>query len=295
MRVSGRIAIATMASLLGASLFTGTGAAQLPVALPALPSLTADMLLDIANVDAPQPGIGLQVHADFPDEAPLAIDGLEIHSLTANLTPEGDVVLVSAHNAEAGSDSGESTAECSDNAFAPTGVKWGSGDMPILWRMDRRSTPTELKDKATLLEVRSAHRVWPQAKSPCAEDDSVSFAYNYLGHTSKNPKYDKLNLVDFGSLGGGALAVNYTWYSGTRIVEVDLRMNKDDYNWSNVAGVKRYQVKNVVAHELGHQFGLDDLGDGHGALTMFARIGKGERNKVSLGRGDLRGAETLSP
>ena len=295
MRVSSRVAIATMAALLGASLFTGTGSAQLPVATPLLPSLTVDMLLDLANVEAPPQGVGLQVNALFPEENPLLLDGLEIYSFTANITPEGDVVLVSAQNAETASAGSESTAECSDNAFAPTGVKWSGDDMPILWRMDRRSTPAELKDKATLLEVRSGHRVWPQAKSPCTEDDSVSFAYNYLGHTSKNPKYDKVNVVDFGSLGSGALAVNYTWYSGTRIVEVDLRLNKDDYTWTNVAGVKRYQVKNVVAHELGHQFGLDDLGDGHGALTMFARIGKGERNKVSLGRGDLRGAETLSP
>ena len=72
-------------------------------------------------------------------------------------------------------------------------------------------------------------------------------------------------------------------------------MNKADYNWTNVAGVKRYQVRNVIAHELGHQVGLDDLANPHNGLTMFGQIGRGELNKVTLGRGDLKGASTIAP
>jgi hypothetical protein len=257
--------------------------------------LTPELLLDIAQVDAPPAGIGLQIHADFPTEAPLLLDGLTIHSLTADLTPEGGVITRSAHTTESSGGSDAQLGECDDPAFTPTGVSWTDGTMPILWRLDRRSTPEELKAEKTRLTIRSAHRVWPQAKTACSDQDRITFAYNYLGHTSKNPKYDHVNLVDFGSLGGGALAVNYTWYSGKDIVEVDLRLNKDDYTWSNVKGVHRYQVMNVVAHELGHQFGLDDLGDPHGKLTMFARIGKGEMGNTTLGQGDVRGAQTLSP
>jgi hypothetical protein len=281
-------------TLIAASLLAGTGSAQLPAGL--LPSLTPELLLEIANVEAPPAGIGLQVHADFPDENPLLIDGLAIHSFTADLTPEGGVITRSAHTGEsAGGASVDGLEECDDPAFTPTGVKWSEGTMPILWRLDRRSTPEELKFHKTKLTIRSAHRVWPQAQTSCNSPDKITFAYNYLGHTSKNPKYDHVNLVDFGGLGGGALAVNYTWYSGKDIVEVDLRLNKEDYSWTNVDGVHMYQVKNVVAHELGHQFGLDDLSDPHGGLTMYARIGKGEMGNATLGEGDLRGAQTLSP
>ena len=280
-------------ALLAGSLLVGTGTAQL-VGTGLLPSLTPELLLEIANVEAPPAGIGLQVHADFPDGNPLLIDGLAIHSFTADLTPEGGVITRSAHTGEAGGAGG--LDECNDPAFTPTGVRWAKNTMPILWRLDRRSTPEELKFDKTKLTIRSAHRVWPQAKTACSDKDRITFSYNYLGHTSKNPKYDRVNLVDFGSLGGGALAVNYTWYSGNNeIVEVDLRLNKDDYTWTNVEGVHMYQVGNVVAHELGHQFGLDDLSDPHGRLTMYARIGKGEMGNVTLGEGDLRGAQTLSP
>lgn len=296
MRGSARIAVAGFASLLGTSLFIGTGAAQLPIALPSLPSLTADMLLGIAKVDAPtEEGIGLEIHADFPEEAPLLLDGVEIYSFTVNITPEGEVILGSVQTAQTAGSGDQGTEECSDDAFAPSGRMWAAGDMPVRWVMNRRSTPEEIKPDATVLEIRGAHRVWAQAISECTDDDPISFAYDYAGVTIRHPERDHVNVVDFGALGGGALALNYTWFSGTKILEVDLRLNKEDYTWSNVAGVNRYQVKNIAAHELGHQFGLNDLGDPHGALTMFGRMGKGERNKVSLGQGDLRGAEVLSP
>jgi hypothetical protein len=52
---------------------------------------------------------------------------------------------------------------------------------------------------------------------------------------------------------------------------------------------------NVTTHELGHQVGLDDLGDPHGGLTMYGIIDKGEMSKTTLGFGDLKGAWAVSP
>lgn len=294
MRNVHRIVTGSLATLLLAgSLLAGTGSAV----TVALPSLTPALLLDIARVPAPPAGMGLQIHADFPSEHPLRLDGLTIYSLTADITPDGSVLTRSILTTEDfHSDAGPRVGECDDPTFVPTGVAWGAESMPILWRFDRRSTPTDLKEVKTLLTVRSAHRVWPQAQSTCSDRDHYSFGYNYLGHTAKNPKYDQANIVDFGALGQGALAVNSTWYTNAnKIVEVDLRLNKVDYKWTNVEGVSLYQVRNVVAHELGHQIGLDDLGSPHDGLTMFGQIGKGELNKVTLGRGDLKGANTLSP
>jgi hypothetical protein len=290
------MAAALAGGLMAGSLLVGTSSAQ--VSLPLLPSLTPELLLDIARVPAPAPGMGLQVHADFPSENPLLLDGLAIYSLTADITPDGSILTrnVITQAATAGGSGPAKVGECDDPTFLPTGVTWAADAMPILWRFDRRSTPEEIKADKTLLTVRSAHRVWPQAQSDCADRDHYSFAYNYLGHTAKNPKYDGTNMVDFGDLGQGALAVNSTWYtSSNRIVEVDLRLNKADYAWTNLEGVNRYQVRNVIAHELGHQVGLDDLGAPHQGLTMFGEIGRGELNKVTLGRGDLKGAATIAP
>lgn len=287
------IVTALAGALFAGSLMAGTGVAQ----VAALPSLTSSLLLDIARVPAPDPGMGLQVHADFPKENPLVLDGVSIYSLTADITPDGTLLARTVlTDADFAATVPAAVGECDDPAFVPTGVTWAKESMPILWRYDRRSTPDEVEIEKTLLTVRSAHRVWPQAQSNCADKDHYSFAYNYLGHTAKNPKYDDTNIVDFGDLGQGALAVNSTWYTSTnKILEVDLRLNKTDYSWTNVEGVKRYQVRNVIAHELGHQVGLDDLANPHDGLTMFGQIGRGELNKVTLGRGDLRGASTIAP
>ena len=158
-----RFAVAVLTgAVLAGSLLTSTSTAQ--VSVPALPSLTTELILDIARVPAPEPGIGLQIHADFPTENPLVLDGLTIYSLTADITPEGTVltrtVLTREDFATAGSDSGAGVGECDDPAFVPTGVVWAKDSMPILWRFDRRSTPEDLEIEKTVLTVRSAHRVW---------------------------------------------------------------------------------------------------------------------------------------
>lgn len=290
MRHKGTVGITLATSLLLASLLTSTGSASVTTLLP---SLTPALLLDIAQVDAPPAGVGLQVHADFPEKAPLLLDGLTIHSFTADLTPEGGVIVRNAVTSDHTGPDG--VGECDDPTFVPTGVKWASGTMPIGWELNLGSTPQELDRPRTTLTMRSAHRIWPRAESRCSGGDKISFSYNYLGRTEREAKYDKHNVVDFGKLGQGALAANYTWYVGRDIVEVDLRLNKGDYKWTNIGEKYRYNVKNVVAHELGHQFGLDDLGSPHAGLTMYAVIGKGEVNKASLGRGDLKGASALSP
>lgn len=260
-----------------------------------LPSLSVDKVLEIANVDALPDGVGLELHADFPAEAPLVLDGLAINSLTADLTPDGGVIVRSAH-ALSSESSGAGVGECDDPAFLPTGVKWARDTMPIGWNLDLYSVPDEIKVPRTVHTVRTAHRIWPRAKSKCDGGDDIRFSYNYLGPKRDNPDPDNVNIIDFGRLGGNALAVNYTWYRGAReIFDVDLRLNKIDYKWTNLAGVNRFNVLNVVAHELGHQFGLDDLGSPHTSLTMYGLIGRGEVNKATLGRGDMRGAEKLSP
>ena len=291
LRASGVI---MLAGLVLGSLLTGPGVAQLPSSLPELPSLTVADVLDIAQIEQLPPGIGLEVHADFPESSPLIIDGIEIHSLTADLTPDGGVITRSATAGDSGP--GDLVGECDDPAFASTGVRWAAGTMPIKWRLDLWSVPDDLKAGRTVYTVRQAHHIWPQAKTKCDSDDAIGFKYDYTGPKRANPGYDELNIVDFGPLGGNALAVNYTWYQGSHeIVDVDLRLNKTDYKWTNMPNINRYNVMNVIAHELGHQFGLDDLGAPHSSLTMYGLIGKGELNKATLGRGDMRGAERLSP
>jgi len=257
-----------------------------------LPSIPAADLLRMANVSAPGDGVSLRLHMDFPEDAPLVASGLEIYSLTASIDSDGVARLEHAATAQEAT-TADGVDECTDPAFTPSSAVWGAGDMPIQWRFRKGSTPDDVSTFLTKRSVRQAHRVWPRAQSNCKDGDTVSFRFDYLGGSARSIKYDGTNLVEFGAL-DGPLATNYTWYRGDDMLEVDLRLNRA-YSWSARSGKNRYNIQNVVAHELGHQIGLEDLSDPHGALTMFGRIFKGETSKLTLGRGDLKGAGFVSP
>lgn len=261
-----------------------------------LPSITKALLLDIARVAPPPPGIGLRIHADFPDGAELDLGGLPLHSLTADITPLGGVQVIEAHAAS--SSTGSTNIDpCQDRTFVPMGVKWRAGDLPVEWRFRMNSTPSDMGQSGTRYALKKAHRTWTDKLTNCKERDEINFRFKYAGTTGKSPGYDGINMIDFGKLGSKALAVNYTWFKDGRILEVDMRLNKTDYRWRQQTTTKpnRYIVSNVAAHEIGHQIGLADLSDPHGGLTMFARISAGETSKTRLGRGDIKGASFVSP
>jgi hypothetical protein len=264
----------------------------------AVPDLSLAEVLGIARVSAPPLGTGLRIHADFPAGRPYDVDGTRVTSLTVDITPTGDVLITRmiAKPASSGSTSGDGTNECEDGQFTPEGVKWDRASMPLRWTFDYESAPAPLYKRRTEGKLIEAHAVWQNTYNRCDDADSIDFAYEYAGRSWRGVRRDGVNSVGFGSLGGEALAVNYLWYQGTTAVETDLRFRKRDWMWSNRPERRdRYQVINVATHELGHQIGLDDLGHDHSRLTMYGIVGRGELSKVSLGRGDVRGATLLSP
>jgi hypothetical protein len=120
----------------------------------------------------------------------------------------------------------------------------------------------------------------------------------------KTYKYDGVNIVAWGRAPSGAIAVTYTWYNPAtgQVVEQDIILSAS-LPWSYTQAsnpdaacgdLYSYDVQNILTHEVGHVFGLDDLYDtADQDLTMYGYGAKGELKKDTLGRGDLLGMADL--
>lgn len=106
-------------------------------------------------------------------------------------------------------------------------------------------------------------------------------------------KRDGYNIVSWGSYRKGVIAVTYIWYSGSRIVETDCRMNTY-YGWSLSGQGGKMDVQNIMTHEFGHWCGLADLyNEPDYWLTMYGYADFGETYKRTLGLGDVNGLEAF--
>lgn len=121
--------------------------------------------------------------------------------------------------------------------------------------------------------------------------------------TARGYKYDGQNVVVWGSVPSGAIAVTYTWYNSAGVaVECDTVMGKS-LPWkytavsnpdSTCADLSSYDVQNILTHEVGHWMGLNDLyGAADHDLTMYGYGDKGELKKDTLANGDNAGLNAL--
>lgn len=109
---------------------------------------------------------------------------------------------------------------------------------------------------------------------------------------------DGQNIVTWGRTSGSALAVSYIWYQNGEALEVDtIFNNKFTWYWSNsttcaYGGV--YDAQNILTHELGHTFGLNDTYTlDYADNTMYGYGSKTEVKKNTLTTGDINGLKTI--
>lgn len=98
----------------------------------------------------------------------------------------------------------------------------------------------------------------------------------------------------------GAIAVTIVWgifggpVANRRLVEWDQIYDDVDYDWSASGEAGKMDFENIVTHEIGHSFGMNDLYDAACASqTMYGYADNGEINKRTLESGDISGVSTL--
>ena len=108
--------------------------------------------------------------------------------------------------------------------------------------------------------------------------------------------YDGQNIIAWGRTSGNALAVTYTrYYTSTGlVVDVDTIMNLK-FPWTlNTCSVNAYDAADILTHEQGHWFGLnDEYASGYVDDTMYGYGSKAETKKITPESGDKTGINAI--
>lgn len=216
---------------------------------------------------------------DVPGHANMKVRVIVHHAKPARPEP----VIVCATTNDPGSD-----------AFVgATGWKLPSS---FSYNLNPLSAPSALQSQVEDLTARS-FAAWDSVT------DRISISRGNDTFTT-NKGLDGKNLVAWGRPSGSALAVTYTWYypSTGEVVEIDTIMNKK-FAWSwtpydiyTCVDANAYDAQNIMTHEIGHWFGLNDFyTSNYVDNTMFGYGSKAELKKDTLTTGDIAGLAAIYP
>ena len=189
-----------------------------------------------------------------------------------------------------------------DSSAVVSGAGW---KLPDNWEYNLNPTSVPMAVGAdNLASISSqAFSAWLTASAPLPAAVNIQRGPDI---TISRAVMDGQNIIAWGRASGGALAVSYVWYNKVTglAVEVDTIMNeKFSWSWSNpdswpvdqscaYEGV--YDAQNILTHELGHTFGLDDeYGVSYLNNTMYGYGSKSETKKDTLTSGDKTGLGNL--
>ena len=190
-------------------------------------------------------------------------------------------------------------APCKDSTYRLNGSLW---TRPLRWQFEASTTPKNLTKRAAERTLRRAASNIVTGRNSCGVADRISAQQRYVGRTGARPDIrrnatcgapDGHNVVGFGTLPLGVMALTCYWARDGSTAEADILLNRADYRWvTRVAAgcVAEWDVEAVATHEFGHAFGLDHVKEGlHGNLTMSPFILPCQNAEATLGLGDVRG------
>jgi hypothetical protein len=152
------------------------------------------------------------------------------------------------------------------------------------------------KSASVVAAVKAAFETWDAQVTVELFNDNVEMISKAAGN-----KFDGKNVVSWGALRPGIVAVTYIWYysDSLEIVEFGMVFNKH-YAWGidpdgeGPATINAFDIQNVATHEAGHTLSLNDLYMVEASgLTMYGYTSIGETMKRSLGAGDVFGVHLI--
>jgi hypothetical protein len=182
------------------------------------------------------------------------------------------------------------TLGCTDTEN-PSDKKWFS---TINWYLNYASIPADIDAPTTEQNMRNAHVEWEVNDNNCGVGDATGLNFSYQGRTSVGVGQNGYNTIGFGpfpiwSCSNGVAGCTITWYNTSSgwPEESDIRLNSNN-SWQNGTSREsyRFDVWQVVAHELGHQAQFGHVSDTN--QVMWPDFGPDSTTNHQLGLGDAR-------
>ena len=190
------------------------------------------------------------------------------------------------------------TEDPNSSAFVSwTGWKLPSGDWT--YNLNPTSVPGTVGPNNLATIAGAGFNAWQNAlASSSAEPTPIRGSDTTVNRSF----YDGQNIIAWNKIQATALGITYVRYytaSGI-VVDVDTIMNKKyRWNWSGgelCAVSNAYDAQNILIHELGHWYGLDDeYESAYVNNTMFGYGSLGETLKNTPTTGDINGVRAIYP
>ena len=196
--------------------------------------------------------------------------------------------------------SAASPSACSDSAYSAYSTKWAQ---QYRFYIKTSTAPSGVSSDAAVSALRAAATNVIRGDNDCGISANITATAAYQGSTTSSANIstsggcgssDGRNVVDFGTLPSGYLALTCWWTNGSSTIESDVRLNKSNYGWviSSSGCSNKFVIEGVATHEFGHVFGMGHVSEStHGKLTMSPTMYACQNSESTLGLGDVRGLE----
>lgn len=246
---------------------------------------------DVSVTNTGRSGIAVLVHEEWSG-APAAIR--QERAALAHRTLPGGSGLRTASGAASSTAATSKVSSCSATAYTKLGFRWAD---TVEWRYN----PNNQKVSGAAA-IGAGSDAWTGTTSACGRTVRSTADDSYLGSrkqamgvmaTGGCGASDGSNMVGWGSLRTGTLAVTCVWSRSGVAVETDQRYSTAvDWSAASTCSGKRFDLRGVATHEWGHAYGLGHTASTSG-LVMKPASTTCETGQRTLGLGDLIGIDAL--
>lgn len=208
---------------------------------------------------------------------------------------------------QSGGTSAASKGKCTDAAYTKHGKKWSGGKTSYLINNTEGLVAGVTSTQFASAIMGASYTIGAGVNS-CGLSSAPKLNITVGAYTTANSNIagaenrcsatnDGKNVIDFGNLTGGTLALACWRGSGSSISSADIRIDNTSRSWAAPGATcsgSKYDLQGVLTHEFGHFVGLGHTSEhGRGDLVMSPSSGPCDTTQRKLGKGDLLGLLSL--